>query len=531
MKYSVTNVGKFGVITDVDQTDLPPEAWTSVSNVRCQYNWIGTVGGYASISDAGDPFTGYGHYIVPLQYGANYYLVYPCDTDSDYDAETIYYFDGTNHTEITRAAGDYTGTKLNRWNGCNFQGIVILNNGVDAPQWWNGTGSCANMIWDGSNDWEDYDGAGATYSTQAIRAYKNFLMAMNINDNGTIYANMLHWSDAAEHGTMPATWNYALTTNLSGRVSVGGNNSKLLDGLSLKGSFILYKEDSAYICNYVGGDSIFSVDGLFTDRGIYSTDCVVDIGGKHVVLGDSSLYIHDGHSYKDILSGRSSEELFNDIEPSLYQATFLAHHRAMTEVWICYPAIGAGDADQCNKALVWNYETNAFTYREIPNIYHAITGISQGAVADYWDSETSDTWDSESVDIWAKQSYSPISDTLIGASDDLYGFESGNQFAGTNAGVVLERTGIDFGGPEDVHMITSIYPRIEGDALSIQIGQHDTVDSAVTWETAQTFTPGVTRKLDFRSTGHYAAVRFLSDADVEWKLNGYDLHYEFAGMR
>ena len=54
---------------------------------------------------------------------------------------------------------------------------------------------------------------------------------------------------------------------------------------------------------------------------------------------------------------------------------------------------------------------------------------------------------------------------------------------------------------------------------------------AVDYGAAVAFTPGTDRKVDVRSTGNFAAIKFESTGDQEWSLSGYDIEYVPVGKR
>ena len=126
-----------------------------------------------------------------------------------------------------------------------------------------------------------------------------------------------------------------------------------------------------------------------------------------------------------------------------------------------------------------------------------------------------------------------MSNTLVMSSTDgdLYKFEDGNQLAGSNAMVTIERIGLDIGNTTDVHLVKTIYPYIEGGSVNIHIGSQMSPNDSVSWDGPYAFDPSTDYKVDVRKTGRLHAIRFTSTANVQWALRGYGLEVELVGTR
>jgi hypothetical protein len=105
----------------------------------------------------------------------------------------------------------------------------------------------------------------------------------------------------------------------------------------------------------------------------------------------------------------------------------------------------------------------------------------------------------------------------------------------------LEKTGIAVVG-RDVdgkgildfsqrRICTRIWPRITGSPVTIYVGAHETADSAVTYDSGTSFTPGTDEYVDIDppANGRLIAVKFETTGDVAWELEGYDLDLTLLG--
>jgi hypothetical protein len=518
----VDNVGEFGLVTDLDRQEIPNNAWTRVHNVRLRRNFATPVLGYSSIFEP----AGTAHYIVGFQSGTDWYMVYPADTNSDGIAETLQAYDGTTETEITWTTGDYTAGY--KWTGCIMNGVAILNNYGDCPQYWGGTGDALGLIWSGTNTWDNYDGAGAEYRAKVIRSYRNFLFALGIQEDTTEYPYTVHWSDPADPGTIPVTWDYSDPTTVSGRTDFADTPGFVIDGLALRDVFVIYKADAIWVASYVGGQFQFRFDKLSEAHGILTENCVVDIGGKHVVMGDTVVYMHDGNNIQNIMDGRTADALFSDINPGAYQNCFLAHNRTFEEVWVCYPPYGQ---TYPTRAFVYNYRYNTWSTRDLPSCYYIASQIVADTTKDSWPSDaTGGGWETDLTRAWDEASFDPTADTPVGCGAKLWAFDSGTTADGTDFSCTLERVGLRVGEGGQKIILREVYPRLSGDNVNIRVGSVLKIDGTVLWETEYEFDAGEDIKVDATATGELHAIRFSSTGSWQWRLSGYELDLEPVGM-
>lgn len=529
MKVTVDGLGDVGMITDVDSSVLPPNSWDYLLNIRCANGRIEPMEQYADFTtwtNVGSELV-YAHALATLATATSYQLIYPYDDDGDGACEAIYAHDGSEpDTDITRSAGAYLSTTNDVWTTTSFNGLAVLNNGTDAPQYWNGSGLCLDLKWDASNSWDATDGVDATYRAKSIRAYKNFLVAFDITDNGTRHDNMIHWSSIADPG-VPPYWDYATTTNESGRAILAETGGRVLDGLPLGQSFVIYKEDSIYIANYVNNAFILDIEPQDTTHGLWCANAVTNIGGLHVVLGDGVVYTFDGNRATDILVGKESENFFNQIDPTNYNRCFLAHQKKRTEVWLCFPEIGN---KWPTKALVWNYRNNTFTYRTLPACSAIQEGFISSSDTDAWDdgSETTLSWDAEMDLPWEQRTFSPIADVLIAAGDQLQQFGGG---VTTDTIEAIKTNIVTEGDPEIWSMTRGMRLYGTGGAFEVSLGKQEYIDGPVTWTPAQSFNPGTMKKLDWRVNAPVKAIKVTSGSTEHWTFNKYIADEVITGQR
>ncbi|CUI02613.1 Phage protein [Janthinobacterium sp. CG23_2] len=194
--FKVPDAGAVGVIKDVSQHKLPPNAWTDASNMRFLDGSVRQFYGHGPVygTPAETPL-----HVVPVNIGAARYWLYA-------GAQKIYAVTAVGgvdtHTNITRQTAsvdvNYAGAP-NAWTSTVLSGIPILNAGnlTDPPQRWN-----LNV----ANRCVTLDNWPAATFCKSMRAYKNFLVALHVTRAGQTFPYMVKWSHPADPGGVPISW-------------------------------------------------------------------------------------------------------------------------------------------------------------------------------------------------------------------------------------------------------------------------------------------------------------------------------------
>lgn len=521
-KVEIYNVGAIGVNRDLPPRYLPPEAWTAALNMRFQDNVAYRMKGHEQVF--GTPTVAPG-FVLGLPVLSTVYWFYTSLTKA-------YVYESNVHSNVTRQSTgvdvNYTASAYREWNGCILGGIPILNNGVDLPQYWptiSVSTRLANMT-----AWP------STMRAKIVRSYGPFLIAFNINDNGTQYPHMLWWSHPADPGTLPASWDYTDPVYDAGRKElIDIEGGEIVDALMLRNLMIVYKQNSTHYLRYVGGQEILGNDQLFAGSGILTARCVasIDRGRKHFVTTADDVITHNGQTMESVLDARARKFLFKDIDGTYYQNSFCMDNPAQREAWFCYPSSGA---EYPNKVLIYNYQYGTIQFRDFQGAYATPGNLSTSA-AEQWNSLTT-TW----ADVAAPWSEEAQRQVLVASPVDtkLFRLDSTELFDGALITSYLERTGLAVTGRDrqgqpkadfkSRKLCKRIWPKIEGHApISIQIGAQEDVNDNVLWQPAQIFQPETMKFLDFTANGRFIAVRMEAISSEPWQLEGYDLEIDVLG--
>lgn len=535
---AVNDLGRVGYIADKEPHAIPPNGWSFLQNMRCVDGSIKAFDGYVKIDDiAVRPQT-----INFVKSGAATFIVYA-------ENDTIYSYQAGIETQI--GSGLSTG---GFWDSCVLGGVAILNNGVENPRYWGGAGTVEKLPYDSTDTanvcfWEDQ---GLT--AQVIRPFRYHLFALDIDDCEGRNRRKVWWSHPARPGKLPITWDPTDDDYTADIVELSDTPGSIIDGLAMRDTFMVYKEDAIHAFTYIGDQDtrIFNQRLVTTSYGLYARNCVCDIGGRHFFVGDGSVYIFDGTNFQDIADERVKNLFFEGVNRNFYERSFCVYYHRTGEVWLCYP----DDTSQhCNKALVWDSKSvgNPWSQRNIPESDCAIFTIVDADSTYAWGTQAEldalgtgktalpyPTWGDWGTNpptpVWEKWgdlvASSSIHDALVlGSNQALNEMDNGNQDDGVNRVCVARKTDIDLGDKHDIHEIMTVRPVAEGDAFSVRVGGQDNVNATVDWSAYQTFDPDSDYKLDFRVSGNLFAIEIYSTGDVDYRISSVEIDFDKVGRR
>lgn len=514
MLHKIQNIGQYGINKDLSQHELPDNVWTDAQNIRFLDGYANQFLGYNEIyaSPSYAP-----QYILPVIVSGGRALVYA--TASKCFAATA--AGGVvTHTDITHLT-PRTGI-VNNWTAALLSGVPILNAGDLASN---------PMAWDLNiaNKFIDLTNWPANTYCKAIRAYKNFLFALNVTKSGTNYAYMVKWSHPADPGALPPSWDPTDATRMAGEVDIAEGGDMVVDGLQLRDSFIVYKENSTWRFDFTGGQSVFRMSKVVGTDGILNRNCAVEFNGFHLVVTASDVMLHDGQSAQSVLDKSTRRWLFQNIDSTNKSLVFAAKHPFFNEILIAYPSIGSA---ACDKALVYNYADKTVSLRDLPNVNHIAFGAIDVTQQGSWSADN-DPWLGD-LTAWGQDGYVPSISSCVAASasNKLYALDASAYFNGASPTAYLERRGLSLGSPESFKLVSGVRPRIkgqEGGTVLVSVGAQDDPWSEPVWGAAMTHVIGETISNDCLVAGRYLSVRFETGTAIAWRLDSYDLAVEQAG--
>lgn len=555
----IRTLGKIGVITDVNAADLPPEAVTDARNVRFSNGSI--TNAHVWREALASPSGG-----TPV-------FMFSSSKVNDIDIMGYITSDGKVYHVYNGEAADMTPTAYTpavteaTRTFCYLQGVYYVNQ-EDRVPWYKTANddSITYAAWggetyvtkgsmtyaatlSGATQYANLPNWSANDRCKVLRAYKDFLVALNVTKTGVAKPNLVKWSNTALYGSVPDSWDPADLTKSAGENTLGEIQTDILDGMTLRNSFIIYAHDQAWVMEYTAGPEVFQFAKLFGGRGIVNTNCVVEVDGAHFVFDANDIYMHDGVSPpKSVCSGRVRNKIFRNIDLTKSEAFFVHHAKATSELLFCFNSKASGlkwqgaDCTYCNVAAVYNYDSDTWTFHDLPNV----TGMSSVAwqtVTEYAGAAalTYDGAGSSYVDLLPNDIHNTFATSVAEgdvATTRIVQMDTGltpalpfEHVAELAVTPFVERLGLDLDEvlPElrAYKNYRAIYPQVTADdataPFSFKFGGVDMPTQEVEWDTLQTFEPTSDYKIDTRSRGRYLSWYFEGDNTNTYSLSGFDL--------
>jgi hypothetical protein len=418
-------------------------------------------------------------------------------------------------------------TTSKRWMATNLNGLVVATNGHDTPQMWPLSGGVPSL----SNPFMELRNWPSNTKCKVIRSFRTFLIGLNWERTNE-EPRLVKWSTEASFGNPPFTWDETDATLDAGEYELSDTPGDIIDGLPLGDSFIIYKDDSIYIMNYVGTPYIFSFKLLSPTIGLLSKEAVAEFEGGHFFMGNSDFYVCNGQTVTPMLTNRLRRTVFDELNGDNYQKCFVAADYVRNEMMACYPA---GSSAVVNKALIWNWKDNTFSFRDLPDTSHINSGIVEITAGATWDA-ASGTWDADS-DPWGASNYDNVIKNIVFAdvtNTKIFRDNKGNKKDTTTMSAYIERSGYDLGDPQSVKFVSAVYPQIEvsgNNTVNVYIGRQMSTEEGITWEGPTAFNPNSQSKVSCRISGKYFGIKVESDSDIDWKLHGLSFEVQKKGLR
>ena len=495
-----------GLASDGPDWTIPQEFFTQAENIVFR---LGVAERAPSSAAVYDPPSVAPYCLLNTQIAGTNYWIYVGATAS-YAVET------SNHTAITHASGQASQTDVSKISLGLLNSVPYFNNALDEPMYWDG-----NV----SNNFVDLPGWTTGETCEIMIAHKFHLFALNLSEVGGDYPEKVAWSDAAAPGNVPASWT-ASASNEAGDAILASTPGAILSAANLRDSLAIYKQGATHLADYIGGSEIYAFRTAFHQAGALTRHAVADINGRHLVVTDGDIIIHDGQQVASIAQARRRRYLFNSIDEDNYQKLFVVNYRAKGEVWICFPEAGSS---QATRAMIYDTVNDAWGDRELPGINFAATGlINDTAVDQTWDVDT-EVWNDDTSP-WNLQNFSNSTEALVLAEPDGPDFlqiETGTETLTS----VLARHDLDFGEPERFKFLRRIHFRTEADVavdFSVRVGTRNATGESISWGNSVAFNSD-DGYVNILAMGRLLSVELTTTTSSPFKITGIDLEAEIRG--
>ena len=386
----IEGIDKLGLIADQPAVNIPPGAWSDVSNVRFDDGAIRKIKGHIEIFDD-HGLTNIQHIAYWENPNTRYYIVINRTTvDTVYTLE----LESTGDT-ILVSRGEFdtpTVGQRDSWQSLQFNGgfTIIVNNGLVAPEHitaQTGTDLADAVQFAVLTNWQSYTPTGLAAVTSVtaniIIAEGNVLLAGGLverDTNGDLVRNLnsvVRVSDVAAPGTIPDNWNPFDTTGTADEIIIS-DTGLITAMLPLRGSVYVYTSDTITALRITPQGLRSSV--ITKEYGALSQAAVFEFKGQHIVIGSDDIYIFSGNpgDIKSIADGRVRKFFYDNLHASFLEDMQIIRNQAFDELWICFANLDSGDGSY-NEALIWNYTDNVWTKRDLPDVQNMAVGPIPGA--------------------------------------------------------------------------------------------------------------------------------------------------------
>jgi len=533
----IRNVGDIGVVTDILPSALPTNAFTRAKNVRFDEGKVARSPVFRSIKDSlgmnprftyGIPAASSGGFAVIVIVSDEYAI-------KQYANGSISSLQGSIST-TTANASPITGTSL--------ADMVYINRQDQVPVYMaNGGSSFAALP-----NWD------ANWRATSIRAYGDFLLALNTTEGGVNYPSRVRYSNLTLANSVPDSWDASDTTKSAGFNDLVQMKTGIVDGLTLGTNFIIYSKDQVWLMEFVGGTFIHNFRKLFSDCGVINQNCVAEVEGTHYVFDHDDIYVHDSHTRQSICDKRVKNYIFSGLNTAKTDRCFVHHNADLDEVMFCYVS---GDdmaeytnGDRCNRAAVFNYKNQTWSFTDLPNVSSATNG-SISASATY--ANTTAVYGTVGGSYYTQEAGYDEHSLFVGesnttdgiTSDKLYGLDLSDTGvlafpldSEANKSPLLEKVGIDLDEMSPLSgykVINKIIPQIDTQnpdkTFNFTFGASDLLGSATSYSSPVSFNGATDHKIDTRASGRYLSYKIDVVGYKDFNFIGFDADVLTTGRR
>lgn len=554
------DLGAVGVVSDANPYTLPPNAFSKAVNVVFDENRVQraplfkqvfpTVRSLLSYTDSSGTFdaqTGSydaaeGNPSSAARFVSSYAdpsfgeTVFVCDNDG-----VVRSYPNGGLAFVTPPSGTITNEEP--WTHAQVAGLSYLARKGMRPYVRNvKTDTAYSLI---AGDWV------TTHSAAVVRSYLDYVLMLNVTKGTVEFPTMVKWSNPVEYSSAVGSvnWDPSNPAFVAGENILGEMTSGIRDGCILGTNFILYAQDQVWLMEYTGSSFVFNFRRLFPNGGIFNTNCVVEVEGKHFVFGEDDLYVHDGVSKQSLADGKVRRAVFNALNRSKRAAAFVMHDSVSNLVYFCYNTLSDEvkwrNTQYCNQAAVYNYRSNTWSFMDMPNVIGGAESNVDLQKNTY--PQVGSSYEIYNSSYVSFEGVKPKITIALGITDVPNGLTESRVYAvdlpsvsltnlpvteETKATALLERVGIDMDDPgtgmplRSYKTITAIIPQASFNTVDAtftwEVGSADLPNNPVIYRSTASFNPSTDYKIDTKVSGRYLAYKVTSTSLEDFRISGFD---------
>lgn len=517
-------LGTAGIIHDPNDYDLPSAAFSNGSNMFFDGNSAVRAPIFRTVYAPGVGAGFHPDFVTSRRSASGYDTLFAVGPDGVMTSWS------SGSVAVVTPAGFVPATSTKQWTSAFLGDVTYLNRGSHVPYGFSSTSTlfAAMPAWD------------STWRCESLRAYKDYLVALNVTKGAVAHPQMVKTSNNQLAGGFPDSWDATDATKNTTENELADLTSPLVDGAVLGDSFVIYSKTQVWLMTATTSSEVFDYRMIFSEGGLIAPNCVEEYGGQHLVFGTDDIYSHSGveSSKASLVNLKNRDFIFRTLDRTKTDRCFVRFSPSNRTMLFAYPTFDPSASFAavvgCNRALVLNVETGTQTFVDLPDA----TAATVSNVNSYL------TWATSGSSSWATiggsyaSQVAPYQTYLVFSCRDAAGSVTYPKLlawdlmnAGTlskdfdpdyNTHAYLERTGIDLdeegASLSTVKIVREVFPQIDvpdgplnGLPVYVQIGTSMSPRGPYVWGTPNAFLPMTDYKIDVLSGGRYLGFRLMSD--------------------
>lgn len=529
------NFAKQGVFPDLPPFEVPFSGLTSGENIRIHEGALSSSLGWVVARDTTpDEYT-----FISFWVGENDKprFLYAGDTSIVVDEGPNPDGSASDLIDFTPAVA-FTGTDK-VWQGVAVGTAFILCNDQDEPLSCDEDGSQFALLpgWDGSS----------VSKVKKIMPFHGFLVAIGIQG----YPFTVKTSGDYNPVTLEADWEIS-ENSLADEFYLSGSTGAIVDAVAFGNHLLIFQDFGCFRMTFVGYPDLFNLQQMFATGGLIAPGCAVTFEKGVFVVGPEEIYITDGFQMMDISADRVKETFYGELGSP--KSVRVYRNEKSQEITVCYAKkddsgdTGTSDVAPSNRALVYNYKHNAFTFHDLPDIALAGRGVAFSQIYTYEDllpeaDGGNNAFDNPSYsqmgnEVYSKMTVSKGTTVTLAVSKDtkkVYQLDFGNTHEGVPIDSTFAHSKMDLMQDMEtslpIYNLTRLYAQIAGGGIiSFEIGGSDTPGGPVAQVGKTNFSINddldtgrkAEYKLDVRTSHRYISMKGQMNTIGGFQITGLD---------
>ena len=217
-----------------------------------------------------------------------------------------------------------------------------------------------------------------------IRSFGNLLIAGDLKEtavgSGEVIRRLtgaIRTSDIAQPGSIPTNWNPFAAGVTTADEYILSSTGTVRDIVELQGRAYIYTTHSIHSLTPTNSTAVpFALNVVSSAYGAQSMDSVVEVDGKHIVVGSNDIYVFSGHpgNIASVADDRVRYYFYDNLNKDYANSVRVQRYNRYNEIWFSFPNLDSVNGE-LNESLIWNYRTNLWTRRVISDFRSMTTGL------------------------------------------------------------------------------------------------------------------------------------------------------------